>query len=165
MRSMEPLVYDMLNKQLPALCERGEMDLVSDLLFEIPGVHIYFELFGVPREKSWITCANLPNAWQYWVLGDPNEHEQVAMTQGLAEFWDYCRNHVARLIDNPGDDAISEFIRLLQSGENGETLDPEYVSTVTFQMFFAGHETTVNATAGGMRALCSSIADQWQELM
>ena len=161
MRSMEPLVYDMLNKQLPAICERGEMDLVSDLLFEIPA-YILFELFGVPRDEL-DNVRKFAQRLAVLGFGRPDDEEQVAMTQGLAEFWDYCRNHVARLIENPGDDAISEFIRLLQSGENGETLDPEYVSTVTFQMFFAGHETTVNATAGGMRALLEH-RDQWQQL-
>jgi cytochrome P450 len=37
------------------------------------------------------------------------------------------------------------------------------VTTVIFQMFFAGHETTVNATAGGMRALLEHRA-QWEAL-
>ena len=58
---------------------------------------------------------------------------------------------------------MSEFIRGLKDPKNDDELDPDYVTTVTFQLFFAGHETTVNATAGGMRALLEN-RKQWQEL-
>lgn len=161
MRAMEPLVFEMLDRRLDELAGRGEMDLVDDLLFEIPA-YILFELFGVPREE----LKNVRRFAQRLAVlgfGRPTEDEQVAMTQGLAEFWDYCRNHVARLIANPGDDAMSEFIRGLKDPKNDDELDPDYVTTVTFQLFFAGHETTVNATAGGMRALLEN-RKQWQEL-
>lgn len=161
MRKMEPLVFEMLDKRLDELVGKGEMDLVDDLLFEIPA-YILFELFGVPREE----LGNVRRFAQRLAVlgfGRPSESEQVAMTQGLAEFWDYCRAHVARLIEKPGDDAMSEFIRGLQDPKNEDELDPDYVTTVTFQLFFAGHETTVNATAGGMRALLENRG-QWQEL-
>ena len=161
MRKMEPLVFEMLDRRLDELVGKGGMDLVDDLLFEIPA-YILFELFGVPREE----LGNVRRFAQRLAVlgfGRPSESEQVAMTQGLAEFWDYCRAHVARLIGKPGDDAMSEFIRGLADPNNEDELDPDYVTTVTFQLFFAGHETTVNATAGGMRALLENRG-QWEEL-
>ncbi|MGE0482562.1 MAG: cytochrome P450 [Gammaproteobacteria bacterium] len=161
MRAMEPLVHELVERRLAELAPRGEMDLVADFLFEIPA-YILFELFGVPRSE----LANVRRFAQRLAVlgfGRPREDEQVAMMQGLAEFWDYCRAHVARLIATPGDDAMSEFIRGLQAPDSDEPLDPDYVTTVCFQLFFAGHETTVNATAGGMRALLENRA-QWAEL-
>jgi len=161
MQAMESLVYEMLDRRLDELANRGSMDLVSDFLFEIPA-YILFELFGVPREE----LGNVRKFAQRLAVlgfGRPDEAEQIKMTEGLAAFWDYCREHVARLIANPGNDAMSEFIRELEDPRNDETLDPDYVTTVTFQLFFAGHETTVNATAGGMRALLENRA-QWDAL-
>jgi cytochrome P450 len=161
MRAMEPLVFDMLDRRLDELSSRGEMDLVDDLLFDIPA-YILFELFGIPRDE----LKNVRRFAQRLAVlgfGRPTEDEQITMTQGLADFWEYCRTHVARLIANPGDDAMSEFIRGLQAPGVAEELDPDYVTTVTFQLFFAGHETTVNATAGGMRALLENRT-QWAEL-
>lgn len=161
MKAMEPMVFELLDRRLDALAPRGEMDLVGDLLFEIPAF-ILFELFGVPREE-------LPRvrrfAQRLAVLGfgRPAESEQIAMTAGLAGFWDYCRSHVARLMAKRGDDAMSEFIRGLQAAAGEQPVDADYVATVTFQLFFAGHETTVNATAGGMRALLENRG-QWQAL-
>lgn len=161
MRAMQPLVYEMLDTRLDEIAPLGEIDLVTDFLFEIPA-YILFELFGVPREE----LGNVRRFAQRLAVlgfGRPDDAEQVAMTQGLAEFWDYCRDHVARLIANPGDDAMSEFILGLQDPDSEDTLDADYVTTVTFQLFFAGHETTVNATAGGMRALLEDRA-QWDAL-
>ena len=161
MQAMEPLVRELLNARLDLLMARREMDLVGDLLFEVPA-YVLFEMFGIPRSE-------LPKVRQFAQrlavlgFGRPAESEQVAMTQGLAEFWDYCQAHVARLIAQPGEDAISEFIRGLADPKSPVPLDPAYVTTVTFQLFFAGHETTVNATAGGMRALLENRA-QWELL-
>lgn len=161
MLAMEPLVRELLSARLDTLVSRGEMDLVGDLLFEVPA-YVLFEMFGIPRAE----LANVRKFAQRLAVlgfGRPAEDEQVAMTRGLAEFWDYCKAHVARLIASPGDDAISEFIRGLADARGAEPLDPAYVTTVTFQLFFAGHETTVNATAGGMRALLEN-REQWQAL-
>lgn len=160
-KAMEPVVYDMLEKRLDAICSRGEMDLVNDFLFEIPA-YILFELLGVPRDEI-VNVRRFAQRLAVFGFGCPNEAEQVTMTEGLAEFWDYCRAHVARLIANPGDDAMSEFIRGLQDPDSDDELDADYVTTVTFQLFFAGHETTVNATAGGMRALLEDRG-QWDAL-
>ena len=161
MMAMEPLVRQLVTERLDMLAARGEMDLVSELLFEVPA-YVLFELFGVPRSE-------LPNVRRFVTrlavlgFGRPDDATQVTMAEGLADFLDYCRGHVARLIEAPGDDAISEFIAGLRDPGTGAAPDPDYVATVTFQLFFAGHETTVNATAGGVRALLENRA-QWEAL-
>ena len=85
------------------------------------------------------------------------------MLEGLAEFRAFCSEHIARLLENPGNDAMSEFIAGLRDPASESPLDPTYVTTVCFQLFFAGHETTVNAAAGGVRALLEH-PEQWRAL-
>lgn len=161
MQAMEPLVRELLTSRLDALMAQGHMDLVTDLLFEVPA-YVLFELFGVPRSELG-KVRQFAQRLAVLGFGQPSEAEQIAQIRGLGEFWDYCRSHVARLIAEPGDDAISEFIRGFTEARSAAPLDADYVTTVTFQLFFAGHETTVNATAGGMRALLEN-RDQWQAL-
>ena len=43
-------------------------------------------------------------------FGHPSDDEQIEITDTLGEFWRYCRQHVDRLIDDAGDDAVSTFI-------------------------------------------------------
>lgn len=161
MLAMEPLTRRLVTELLDSLCARGDMDLVSDFLLEVPA-YVLFEMFGVPRSE----LANVRRFVQRLAVlgfGRPDPATQIAMTAGLAEFWDFCRAHVARLMENPGSDAISEFIQGLRDPRSAASPDLDYVATVTFQMFFAGHETTVNATAGGVRALLENRA-QWEAL-
>jgi cytochrome P450 len=161
MMALEPLVRQLVSERLDALLPRGEMDLVTELLFEVPA-YVLFELFGVPRSE-------LPNVRRFVTrlavlgFGQPDDATQVTMAEGLADFLDYCRGHVTRLIENPGNNAISEFIDGLRDPVTGAPPEADYVATVTFQLFFAGHETTVNATAGGVRALLENRA-QWEAL-
>lgn len=159
--ALEPLVRELVTARLDAVEGRGEMDLVGEVLLAVPA-YVLFELFGVPRSE----LANVRQFVQRLAIlgfGRPDEQTQVTMTTGLAQFLDFCRGHVRRLIEHPGDNAISEFIANLTDPATGELPDPEYVATVTFQLFFAGHETTINATAGGVRALLEHRT-QWEAL-
>ena len=161
MQALEPLIRQLLNERLDGLVGRGEMDLVGDLLFEVPA-YILFEMLGVPRSELG-KVRRFAQRLAVLGFGQPNEVEQVAMMEGLAEFWEFCKANVARLMATPGDDAISEFIQGLRDPNSETPPDPAYITTVNFQLFFAGHETTVNATAGGMRALLENPS-QWAAL-
>ena len=132
MLAMEPLTRRLVTEQLDSLCARGDMDLVSDFLLEVPA-YVLFEMFGVPRSE----LANVRRFVQRLAVlgfGRPDPATQIAMTAGRAEFWDFCRAHVARLMENPGSDAISEFIQGLRDPRSAASPDLDYVATVTFQM-------------------------------
>ena len=161
MQALEPLVRQLATTRLAELAPRGSMDLVVDFLFELPA-YILFELLGVPREE----LARVRRFCQRLAVlgfGEPGDTEQVTMLEGLAEFRAFCREHIAHLLETPGDDAMSEFIAGLREPGSETPPDPEYLTTVCFQLFFAGHETTVNAAAGGVRALLEH-PDQWRAL-
>ena len=161
MQALEPLVRQLAVSRLAELAPRRAMDLVADFLFELPA-YILFELLGVPREE----LARVRRFCQRLAVlgfGEPGDAEQVAMLEGLAEFRAFCSAHIARLLVNPGNDAMSEFIAGLRDPASETPLDLDYLTTVCFQLFFAGHETTVNAAAGGMRALLEHPA-QWRAL-
>ena len=161
MQAMEPLVRQLTTTRLTELAPLGAMDLVADFLFELPA-YILFELFGVPRSEL-VRVRRFCQRLAVLGFGEPDDDAQVTMLQGLAEFRAFCGEHIARLLANPGDDAMSEFIAGLRDPASETQLDLEYVTTVCFQLFFAGHETTVNAAAGGMRALLEHPA-QWRAL-
>ena len=161
MQAMEPLVRQLTTTRLAELAPLGAMDLVADFLFELPA-YILFELFGVPRSEL-VRVRRFCQRLAVLGFGEPDDDAQVTMLQGLAEFRAFCSEHIARLLVNPGNDAMSEFITGLRDPASETPLDPEYITTVCFQLFFAGHETTVNAAAGGVRALLEH-PEQWRAL-
>jgi cytochrome P450 len=96
MQALEPLIRQLLNERLDGLVGRGEMDLVGDLLFEVPA-YILFEMLGVPRSELG-KVRRFAQRLAVLGFGQPNEVEQVAMMEGLAEFWEFCKANVARLM-------------------------------------------------------------------
>jgi hypothetical protein len=158
---IEPRIRELVTERIDAFIRRGHADLVNDLMFEVPALTI-FEMMGVPRQEL-ATVRQFAKRLAVFEFGNPSDDEQLAIVETLGEFSNYCRRHVDRLIDNPGDDWVSQFIQGLREASEGEPLDRQYITTVTFSITFAGHETTTNAAAGAFRALLENRT-QWEAL-
>ena len=160
-KAMEPMVRGLVTERIDDFVKRGEADLVADFMYQVPA-DVIMKLLGVPDEE-------LPTVRQYakrnaeFGFGYPSEEQQVELAQNMAEYWEYCKQHVDRLIEameagEPGDDVISVFMQGLK--EEGR-FDREYCYIIMLQILFAGHETTVNASAGMFRSLLLH-RDQWE---
>ena len=158
---IEPRMRRLVTERIDAFIRRGHADLIADLMFEVPALTI-FEMMGVPPDEL-ATVRKFAKRLAVFEFGNPSDEEQAAIVETLGEFSDYCRRHVDRLIDNPGDDWVSQFIEGLRETSNGAPLDRQYITTVTFSITFAGHETTTNAAAGAFRALLENRS-QWEAL-
>lgn len=157
-RSLEPLVRQTTTDRIDSFVRKGEADLVGDFMFEI-AARVLFKMMGVPEDEMHQVHQFVKRqAVLGW--GIPSEEEQVELATAIAEYWEYSKAHVDRLLENPGDDYISRFIQVLRD-EN--QYDRDFVNVIMLQLLFAGHETTTNATGGMYKALLSH-RDQWEEL-
>ncbi len=159
--AMESRTRELITQRIDAFVTRGHADLVTDLMFEVPAL-IILEMMGVPRADL-TTVRKFAKRLAVFEFGHPSDEEQIEITDTLGEFWRYCRLHVDRLIENSGDDAVSTFIAGMREAGGSQPLDRQYLTTVTFSIIFAGHETTTNAAAGAFRALLEN-RPQWNAL-
>ncbi len=159
--AMEPRTRELVTTRIDAFIRRGHADLVTDLMFEVPAL-IILEMMGVPRADL-MTVRKFAKRLAVFEFGHPSDEEQIEITDTLGVFWRYCERHVYRLIDHPGNDAVSTFIAGMRDAGGSQPLDRQYLTTVTFSIIFAGHETTTNAAAGAFRALLENH-DQWNML-
>jgi len=159
--AMEPRVRELITQRIDAFVKRGHADLVADLMFEVPAL-IILEMMGVPQAEL-ATVRKFAKRLAVFEFGHPSDQEQIEITDTLGEFWLYCKQHVERMIENPGTDAVSTFIGGMRDLAGAQALDRQYLTTVTFSIIFAGHETTTNAAAGAFRALLET-RDQWEAL-
>jgi cytochrome P450 len=113
---------------------------------------IILEMMRVPRADL-TTVRKFAKRLAVFEFGHPSDDEQTAITDTLGQFWKYCKRHVDRIIERPGDDAVSRFILGSRDLDKAESLNRQYLTTVTISIIFAGHETTTNASAGAFRAL------------
>jgi hypothetical protein len=158
-QELEPRIRQVVTEYLDRFVTRGHADLVDDLVWEIPAL-VIFMFMGVPDEEAPLV-KNFAARRTVFTWGRPSEAEQNQLVDELGRYWNYCRSHVARLIDNPGDDFMSDVIRVYQ--RDPELIDETYLYNTMLNFLFAGHETTTGASANGFRTLLEH-RDAWEEL-
>lgn len=158
--SLRPFVEQVIDEHLDRLAS-GEKpaDIVAGLTYEVPAF-VLFQLLGVPAEdvpkvKEW-AASRLVLTW-----GRPTEQEQVALTKGAIEYYHYAHALVREKLKNPGDDYISDVIRLRDGDDSKATLHE--IGATCFNLLFAGHETTSSAAANMFKAVLSD-RELWRSI-
>ena len=127
----------------------GRADLVKQLTYDLPAL-VVFILLGVPDEdvpdvKRW-ALARMAFQW-----GSPSEEEKLGLAQDMVNYWQYCLNLIDKRFEEPKDDLPSDLVRIYNDGD--KSITREEMAAVCYTMLFAGHETTSNALAEGIRVM------------
>jgi cytochrome P450 len=126
------------------------VDLITEFAYPLP-IAVICELLGIPDEdrgdfRAW--TGPLVNATMAGFEG--YAHAATAMV-------DYVQDLLVRKRRNPTDDLLSALIAV---HDEGDRLTEEELTSMVFLLLVAGHETTVNLIANGVRALLAH-PDQW----
>ena len=148
-KRLEAKIEQIVDEELAHIVGHGEMDAVSQFSFRVP-VRVIADIFGLPLER-----VDDFSAWGSWILkiGDPSfDHrphsaEIAAAFEGQIEF---LREEIERRRKQPGEDLISHIVRKQQT-ESWIAFDDIWVLIAT--VLTAGHETTTNLIANGIRTL------------
>lgn len=138
----------LVERQLAAAAERGEIDVIADYALVLPA-SIISDMLGVPRDdipalREWsrTLVTNLEPL-------NPPEMQDRIETAGRA-FFRYLEDLIADKRAHPGDDILTG---LLQAEDAGDCLDDEEVQAQVLLLYIAGHETTVNLVGNGVTHL------------
>lgn len=159
---LEPRIRALVTRHIDGFIKRGEIDLIGDFMFEVPALMI-FSLMGV-QDHELDDVRKYAKRSSEFGFGQPTDERQVELAENMADYWAYAKRHVNGLIEHPGNDLMSEFIKELRKPENADLWSLDYLYTVMHQFLFAGHETTTNAAAGAFRALLTN-REQWEALV
>lgn len=135
------------------------------MIYDVPGA-VILHMMGIPDEQLGMV-KGFRGPWAVFIWGLPDEETQVHTAHGMAEFGAWARSIAQRSLDEPGDDIISEAIKNLREKGidfDAEKAEREWLDSYTLNVVMAGHETTVNSTAGGIVELLSN-RDQWEALL
>lgn len=161
LEEVRPRIVELTGQFIDQFIDKGRVDLVSEFAWEIPAL-VVFAIMGVPDEDI-ARAKQFANRLALFTWGFPSDADQLALAEGMAEYWRYAREHVRRRLEAPTDDYISDLIHAWREPGNEDLFDEEYLVTTMMNFLFAGHETTTNATANGLRALLEH-RDQWDAL-
>ncbi|WP_329613132.1 cytochrome P450 [Streptomyces brevispora] len=150
--ALRPRVQQITDTLLDAMLPAGQADLVDALAFPLP-MTVICELIGVP-DLDRDAFRRLSNA----VVSPAGAQEENDAVHAMG-------GYLAELIEDkrcsPGEDLMSALIAARY--EDDDALSPDELVGMAFLLLVAGHETTVNLIANGVRALLDH-PDQLAEL-
>jgi cytochrome P450 len=145
---LRPRIVTLVDEILDQAAERGGLDVVADLGYELPVV-VICEMLGVPladRDQFAGWSSDATRLLDGMIEQEDIDKGVLAMLNFLAYFdalFDERRQH-------PGDDLVS---RLLAVEEDGDRLELGDLRMTVILLFVAGHETTMNLIGNGTLAL------------
>lgn len=159
-KQLEPRIREMAKNYVDGFVKRGHADLVDELASELPA-RVFFMLAGVPEDKAeYVKKFSEERTLFAW--GRPSEEVQNRIAREVGDFSRFCEEHVQTLLENPGDDLISELIKATRDDPDNfaEILPYSYM----INLLFAGQETTTAAIASAFRYLLED-RPQWEALL
>jgi len=156
---MEDRIRAIVDRYIDRFIDDGRAELVSQLLYEVPALAIFLFLGASDEDAVFVKKLGSDRAIVNW--GSPSETEQIAMMHGMGEHWQFTKDLVDRAFEKPGDNYLGDMVKIHQ--RDPELFTVNYLYNVMFLMQFAGHETTTQATANGLRHLLTDRA-QWEML-
>jgi cytochrome P450 len=163
---LQPRIVQIVDDAVDAVIAKakqneGRVDLVEEMLYETPA-RVLFAFLGIPDKdienvKAW----SQGRALLTW--GNLSDEEIVAEIPTFIEYIRFCFELVDELDRNPGDDYTSELLQRLKA-EEPEGMDKNRVALTLFGLLMAGHETTTNQSANGIRILLQQ-RENWEALV
>lgn len=141
--SLRPRIQRITDDLLDAMLPHGRADLVESFAFPLP-LTVICELLGVPD----IDRADFRRMSNEVVAPSDRDGEYATFVELAAYLRDLIEDKRASA---PADDLLSALIRT--TAEDGDRLSPDELCAMAFILLIAGHETTVNLIASGVRAL------------
>lgn len=138
---LRPRIEEIADELIDRIAQAGRVDLLESYAFPLP-ITVICELLGIPAAdrdnfRTWsntIVSAATPEQLQ---------RDSAALAAYLAEL-------VASKRAQPTEDLLSDLVHV---SEEGDQLSEVELLSMAFLLLVAGHETTVNLIANGVRAL------------
>ncbi len=141
--AIEPQVRQFVRARLDAIAELGECDIVAELFRRVPGFVVAGYL-GVPETDQ--------ARFDGWTQGIVQAGAGGNPRATAAELFGYFTDLIKRRTAEPGDDTISDLVRLMD-GEPASTLR---ILGFAFTMIAGGNDTATGLLGGAAELLTTS---------
>lgn len=144
---IEAITSDALDDLEAAASTGDPVDLIESLAYRIP-IEVICRLLGVPVEDHSLVCGWVPALVAGLDLTGLLSKQAVAdADRAAAAISAYFLELAEIRRSDPADDLFS---RLVQAGQDGDTLSSEELVAFAALLFAAGHETTANLIGNGV---------------
>lgn len=156
----EPSIRKMTRRYMDRFVDKGCVDLVAEMLWEIP-LTVALHFLGVREDEieelRQFGVAHTINTW-----GKPSLDEQVSVADAVGRFWQSANRVLDRMMEDPSGEGWMYF-SIRQHLEHPEIVPLSYLRSMMMAILVAAHETTSKATTNALRLLLSDRA-VWERI-
>ena len=146
---MRGWIASLADELVEELGDEPEFDFMERFANPLP-VRVIGDLFGVPHDsrRDLTRWSEDILTLVFGAMHSADRHERAE--RSLREFSEFLRDVIADRRIRPGEDLISD---LVAAEERGYVLEEEEIVATCVLLLFAGHETTRNLLANGLKAI------------
>ncbi|WP_461468322.1 cytochrome P450 [Pararhodobacter sp.] len=156
----EEMIRRLTREKMDAFLDKGRVDLVAEMLYEVP-LNVALHFLGVPEDEiATLRSFSVAHAVNTW--GRPSPEQQVEVAHALGRFWQYAGHVIERMKAEPdGQGWMHHTIR--QNAAIPEVVTDSYVHSMMMAIIVAAHETTSLASANMVKTLLTH-RDAWEDI-
>ena len=156
----EPMVRRLTREYVDRFIDKGEADLVDEMLWEIP-LTVALHFLGVPEEDMdtlrEYSIAHTVNTW-----GRPTRDEQLAVAEAVGKFWQFAGSVLDKMRADPSGHGWMQYA-IRRQKELPDVVTNSYLHSMMMAGIVAAHETTAHASANALRLLLQN-RDMWEAI-
>lgn len=156
----EPSIRALVNSLVDKIEQKGEADLIEELIFQFPA-RVILKMLGFSEEEMPVLIEGGKNRNQY-IFGQPSKQEQIELAEKVASLFKHCTKLVESRKKAPCEDITSALLEL--KDDNGQDVfTTDEIASVLFAFFTAGHETTASLLGNAIRQLLT-YRSEWEKI-
>lgn len=156
----QTFVRKLIKEKVDSFIHKKKVDLVQEMLWEIP-LTVALHFLGVDendrQELRKFAVAHTVNTW-----GKPLKQEQLAVAEGVGQFWQFSGDVLARMKNNPNGHGWM-YDMIAKNRDYPDIVTDNYLHSMMMAIMVAAHETTALASANAIKLLLSQD-NTWQKL-
>ncbi len=156
----EPMVRRLTREYVDRFIDKGKVDLVDEMLWEIP-LTVALHFLGIPEDDMdtlrEYSIAHTANTW-----GRPSPEEQVQVAETVGKFWQYAGEVLEKMRQNPSGHGWMRYA-IRRQQELPEVVTDSYLHSMMMAGIVAAHETTAHAIANALRLLLDN-REAWEAI-
>lgn len=153
-------VQQIVQDRVDGFLQRGRVDLVDELLWDVP-LTVALQFLGVPDEDKEtlrrFSAAHTVNIW-----GRPTPDEQLEVANAVGQFWEYSGRVLNKMIANPSGEGWM-YDMIAKNRIAPDIVTGNFLHSMIMAILVAAHETTSLASANAIKLLLSDPV-RWQKL-
>lgn len=161
LEELRDLTRKLVTKHVDGFIDKGRVDLVATLLWEVPIV-IALKFLGVSDDDiemlQQFGVAHKVNTW-----GRPSAEEQKHVATMVGKFWHFSGEVLERMKDNAEGQQGWMYDMIRKNRSNPRVVTDNYLHSMMMAILVAAHETTATATANAIRHLLA-VPYLWKKL-